>query len=376
MKPKTWIEISKHALQTNVRELKKIIGKRVLFLAIVKANAYGAGIKETVTATRSVVDWYGVDSLDEVNLVRDKCKNPILILSYVSIKDIAEIITKKYSMVVYDYALASSLSKTATKENPAKIHLKIDTGLSRLGLYPKESIALAKKIAKLPNIIIEGLCTHYARLLNKYDNEIYFEQLKRFNFVLESLNNFSVRPEILHTASSMAAVLYKETRFNAVRLGITLYGLWGRKNMIKLIEKKGAKLKLRPVISWKTTVINVKKISSNTGVGYRHLKMVSRSTSVAVLSVGYYDGIDKRYGKLGCVLINGKRAKIIGGIAMNMCIVDITSIKNVKIGDTAVLIGQSGKEEITAYDFASAMNTSTYEIISRINPLLPKILIK
>ncbi len=170
-------------------------------------------------------------------------------------------------------------------------------------------------------------------------------------------------------------VLYKKTHFNMVRIGIAFYGLWGRESSLKFIYEANKDFKLSSATTWKTTVINIKKITANAGVGYGCTEIVSRDTTVAVLGAGYYDGIDKRYGKVGYVLVNGKRAKILGGIAMNMCMVDVSDIENVKIGDVAVLIGRSGKEEITVYEFSKAINTSNYEVISRINPLLPRILV-
>ena len=375
MKQKTWIEISRSALRANSFDLKKLFGENVRILAVVKGNGYGAGIETLVTATRSIVDWYGVDSLDEANAVRKFCRNPILILGYVSIDDAVEIVTKNFSVVLYDYRVALALSKKATGTKPAKVHIKVDSGLVRLGLSPEEAIRLAKKVSKLPNIMIEGLCTHYAKLLDENDNKIYPKQLEKFNYVVNSLTRSGIKPKLLHTASSVAAFLFPETRFNMVRIGILLHGLWGRKSTLELINKNHTRSKLQPIMTWKTTVINLKKISSGTSIGYGHSEVVEKKTTVAVLGVGFYDGIDKRYGKIGSVLIKGKRAKILGSISMNMCMVDVSHIKNIKIGDTAILIGRSGQEEITAYDFAELINTSTYEVLSRINPLLPRKLV-
>ncbi len=374
MRPKTWIEVSKDALLQNINELRKVVGKDIRFLAVIKGNAYGASIEAVVPITCSKVDWYGVDSLDEAILTRTMCKNPILILGFVSVNDAHEIVKLKLTVNVYDYDFAVALSEVATKENPAKIHIEIDSGLVRLGCFPKEAIALIKKISKLPNIIIDGLFTHYAQLIDENNNEIYFEQLEKLNYVITSVNELGIHPNTLHSASSGAAVLYKKTRLNMVRLGISLYGLWGRKHQLDSILKK-VNLNLNPVIALKTTIVNLKMLPAHTSIGYGHSEKVSKDTVVAVLGAGYYDGIDKRYGKVGYVLINGKRAKILGSIAMNMCMVDATDVGEVKIGDTAILIGKHGDEEISVYEFANAINTSTYEIISRINPLLPRIVV-
>ncbi|MGB7958196.1 MAG: alanine racemase [Minisyncoccia bacterium] len=376
MERKTWVEISKSALRANALKLKKMFGKNVRVLIVVKGNGYGAGIKALVTTTRSIVDWYGVDSLDEANKVREFCQNPVLILGYVSVRDAAEMVSKNFSCVIYDYRLAAALSKRATKKNPAKVHIKVDSGLIRLGLFPAAAIALAKKIAQLPNVAIEGLCTHYAWLIDDDGDKIYPAQLEKFNGVVKTLAASGIKPELLHTASSVAAFLFPETRFNMVRIGIPLHGLWGRPSTVELINKNLADNALRPIMAWKTKVVNVKKISANTSVGYGRSETVSKETTVAILGAGFYDGIDKRYGKTGSVLINGKKAKMLGSISMNMCAVDASGVKNVKIGDEAVLIGRSGREEITAYDVAGLIETSTYEVISRINPLLPRIIVR
>ncbi len=167
MKQKTWVEISKNALQANVGEIKKIIGEDVLLLAIIKGNAYGAGITPIVSATKSLVDWYGVDTLDEANLARVNCDNPILILGYVATNDAAEVVKKKFSVLVYTYELAVVLSKNATRKNPAKIHIKVDTGLVRLGLWPEESIILAKKYLASPILLLKACILILQNLLTK-----------------------------------------------------------------------------------------------------------------------------------------------------------------------------------------------------------------
>lgn len=374
MKHKTWVEISRSALHANVQAIKKLIGN-VDVLAVVKGNAYGVGIEPVVTATADLVDWYGVDSLDEANAVRAYCQNPVLILGYVAPGDTAEVVTKQFSVVAYNEDIVRLLASLASPDRPAKMHIKVDTGLTRLGLPPKDTIAFAKKIARLPNVVIEGVYTHYAKLVDQDNQEMYFSQLEKFCSVVDALAKNGIHPRYIHTASSMGAVLYPETRFNMVRVGIILYGLWGRSLLAKFVQDKEPGLKLTETLTWKTTVVDVKEVPAGTAVGYGFSEMVMRDSIVVVLGAGYYDGIDKRYGNLGQVLVHGKRAKILGSITMNMCLVDVTDIEGVKMQDTAVLIGRSGQNEITAYEFAQAVNTSTYEVISRINPLIPRVLV-
>lgn len=372
---KTWVEISRKALRSNVAAMKMLFGRKVRIMAIVKGNGYGAGIETLVKATRSMVAWFGVDSLEEAKIARTFCKNHILILGYTAPDDVAGILEGDFSIVLYDYQMALELSRKATKKRPAKVHIKIDTGLIRLGLFSDDAIVLAKKVSMLPNIVIEGIYTHYAKVINEKGRPIYGASLKKFNDTVSALARSGIRPRLLHTASSFAAFLFPETRFDMVRIGIPLHGLWSRRGAERLMKENRAAKALRPIMSWKTTVVNIKKIPAGTGVGYRHSEVVKRDTAIAVLGAGFYDGIDKRCGKIGSVLINGKRARMVGGIAMNMCAVDVTDIKNLKIGDTAVLIGVSGHERISAYDIAELVDTNTYEVISRVNPLLSRILV-
>ena len=372
---KTWVEISKKAVRSNVANTRKILGKKVLMMAVVKGDGYGAGTETLVRAIHPIVDWFGVDSLDEAKIVRKLCRKPVLILGYTTPIDAADILEGGFSVVLDDYHMAVKLSKCATKKRPARIHIKVDTGLIRLGLFPQDAIALAKKVSKLPNVFIEGIYTHYAELIDKKGNLVYADQLEKFNYVVNTLADSGIKPPLLHTASSVAAFLFPETRCDMVRIGIPLHGLWSRRKTMALMKGIPLAGALRPIMSWKTTVVNIKKISAGTGVGYGRSEIVKRDTTIAVLGAGFYDGIDKRQGKIGEVLIRGTRARMVGSIAMNMCTVDATNVKNLKVGDSAILIGRCGREEISVYDIAELIGTNTYEVISTINSLLPRVLV-
>lgn len=373
MKEKTWLEISTSALHNNIRAIRRALGPQTIFLAVVKSNAYGVGLEMVVKATCNYVDWYGVDSVIEAKLVRSHCKNPILIMSYTA-DAASEIVRQGFQAVVYDYKSAHALSRKASVNRPALIHLKVDTGLGRLGAMPKNAIKLAEKIDGLSNIKLVGLCTHYARVLNDRDQSVHHRSLEQFLHIKRALNKRNINPPICHTASSFAALLFKETRLDMVRIGIPMYGIWGRKSTADIISKKNS-LKLRPVLSWKTTVISIKKLPAGSAVGYGSKKL-KKETVVAILGVGFGDGLDKRYSSSGFVLIRGKRAPVLGSIAMNMSIVDASGIIGVRPGDTAVLLGKSGNQEISAYDLAKAIGTSAYEIFARLNALLPRKLIR
>lgn len=375
IKHKTWVEISGSNIRKNIINIKKKIGNDVLLMFVVKSNAYGLGIREAVILSKKLVDWYGVNSLSEANEVRKFCNKPILILGYVMDSEVKEIVKKNYRVMVFNNNLINYLSKHASSTRKANVHIKIDTGLGRLGIEPDSVLEFIKYVKRFPNIIIEGAYTHYGRLMDEDENNIYEKQLNRFKKIINILSKNNIDVKIKHTASSMAAVLYDNTRFDLVRTGILMSGLWGSQSIVSLMERKKEKIEIFPVLSWKTRVINIKKVAAGKSIDYMNVWKVKKKTIIAIINVGYYDGLDRNYADKGHVLINGKYAKIIGKIFMNMCVVDVSQIKNVQVGNEVVIIGKSRNSLITAYDVADAMGTSTYEVVTKINPLIPRIII-
>lgn len=372
---KTWIEISRKSIEKNIKNIKRLISNDVLMMAVIKSNAYGIGIDEMVEITKSFIDWFGVNSLEEANEVRKKSNKPILILSYTPKNKLQEIVKKGYSTIVYDYETAMFLSKYSTTSKKAKIHIKVDTGLTRLGLLPEELFGFIKRIKKIPNIKIEGIFTHYSKLMDRQESDIYTRQLNKFKEALNILQKQNITTDINHTASSMASILYKDTHFDMVRIGILMCGLWGGRDMISLVQRKGKKIKLSPALSLKTSVINIKTIKKGISVGYMNSWVANKKTIIAIVGAGFYDGIDRRYAKKGKVIIRGQFAEIVGKIAMNNFIIDISNIKNVKIDDTVTIIGKSNRKEISAYDIAETVGTSTYEVMTRINSNIHRVII-
>lgn len=370
-KYKTWIEISKNSIRRNIFNLKDTVSDDCFLMFVVKSNAYGLGINNIIPLTKDIVDWYGVDSVDEAILIRRLCNNPILIMGHASVDRARDIIQNDISVNAYDYKLVSLLSAYATLKRPLKVHIKIDSGLSRLGFLPKNSFAEIKKISKIPNVLIEGIFTHFPKLFNDSDEEVYFDNFYQFNKIT-NYSNF----KFIHAASSVAAILCPELRFNMIRFGILAYGVWGRRETLGLIERKNKKYQQFPAVSIKTTVISVKRIKSGTNIGYGYSNNINKDTVVAVLGMGFFDGIDRRYSEKGEVLIRGRRAKILGKISMNMFMVDVSNIQGVKIGDEVVIIGKSKKEEIDFYEFTDKIGISVYEAMSRINQLTPIVIVK
>ncbi|MFA5358526.1 MAG: alanine racemase [Patescibacteria group bacterium] len=365
----SYLEIDKQNLLHNISQFRTILPVNTAIAAVVKSNAYGHGLESVATAIQSKVDWFCVVNLNEaLTLRRIKIKKPILVLSYYFEKiDLA--IKNNISLVVYDISQAKNISAQAKKiKKIAKIHFKVDTGTSRLGIGETEALKLIKQIIKLPNVKIEGIFSHFAA---SEENQKYTDwQLEKFNALIKKLDKEKITIPIKHFACSAAAMVRTDSAFNMIRLGIGLYGLWPSKQAKKITRKIHPRFSLKPVLTWKTKVIAIKSLPGGTCVGYGCTFKSRKKTKIAVLPVGYYEGYDRHLSNKGEVLINGRRCPVRGRICMNLCIIDITNVKNVKVGDEATLIG----DKITADSLAEKIGTINYEVVTRINPLLPRTL--
>ncbi|MFN3301712.1 MAG: alanine racemase [Patescibacteria group bacterium] len=368
----TWLEISKSALIDNIKEFRKIISPKVKLMAVVKSNAYGHGLIGVAKIVEKFIDYFGVASLDEaLELKKNGLKKPILILTYWEINKIQKI-DDKIEFTVYTYPQAKILSKLSQKiRKNIKIHLKIDTGTSRIGILPEEGLSFALKCLKLPGLIIKGVFTHFAKS-EAYNQDYTLLQAQKLSKVGEILAKNGVKYGLLHASCTASTIVNPATHFDMVRLGIGLYGLWPSQETKKLSQKLGRYLNLRPALTWKTKVIQVKELPAGTPIGYDCTYYLKKKSKIAVLPVGYWDGYDRKLSNCGEVLIRGRRAPIRGRICMNLMMVEVTKIPNVKIGDEVVLIGKQGKEEITAEEIAEKIKSINYEVVTRINLLLPR----
>ncbi len=374
---KTWVEVSRGALRANAATLKRTIGRGVKLMAVVKSNAYGHGLEEAVRGLGSApVDWFGVDSLAEAERVRSMDpKKPVLILGYTPLSELARAVAKGFSLTVYNRETVERLGKIATARRGANIHLKIETGTSRQGILPEHLASFAKLLKKYPHVRVEGVSTHYANIEDTKDASYAMTQIERFAAGLATLETAGVAPALTHTACSAAVLLYPQTHFSMVRAGIALYGLWPSEETRESVLKSEKKIDLVPALSWKTIVAQVKELPKGAPVSYGLTERLQRDSKTAVLPVGYWDGFDRELSSKGHVLIRGKRAKVLGRVCMNMCVVDVTDIPDARVEDEVVLIGRQGREAIAAEEIASVVGTINYEIVTRINPLAPRVLI-
>jgi alanine racemase len=375
---KTWVEISRKALSYNLEQFRKLVGNGVKIMGVVKANAYGHCLVEVAAAIADKVDWFGVDSLAEALKLREiGVKKPILILGYTELADLREAVKNNISLTVYNRETIERLGKIQVKNpnfNP-KVHIKVETGTSRQGVSKKEILDFVKFIKTFSSIEIQGLSTHYANIEDTTDSSFAMEQLSVFSRVAAILKKEKegVADPLRHTACSAATILFPETHFDMVRLGISMYGLWSSKETKAVAKNKNIDFNLKPALAWKTIVAQIKEVKSGTSIGYGLTERVSRDSKIAILPVGYYDGYDRKLSSVGNVLICGKRCKVLGRVCMNMIIVDVTDVEKIEFEDEVVLLGRQGREEITADDLAGKIGTINYEVVTRINPLIKRI---
>lgn len=376
---KTWIEISRTAFEHNFYAFQKFVApSRVM--TVVKANAYGHGLQPTVKILEKLaVPWYGVDNVDEALVIRRLgVKRPILILGYTPVMRVADAVRHDVSFVVYNLETVRAAMRASSKRHPARIHLKLETGLTRQGITSDELASFVALINSASNVKVEGVSMHFANIEDTKNSAYAQLQLARFNDMLAWLKQRGIDPPERHTACSAAALLFPETRFSLIRLGISLYGLWSSDKVEEQAVAARLKIKLQPALTWKTVVAQVKRVAKGEPVSYGLTERLERDSLIAVLPIGYSDGFDRvGMSKRGHVLIRGKRCRIVGRVCMNMCMADVTDVPNVKLEDEVVLLGRQKKERVTAEELAELANgTINYEVVSRLNPLIPRIVVE
>lgn len=376
---KTWIEINKANLLHNLELFKKNTSKGLKIMAVVKANAYGHGALEVVDILCGKVDFFAVDSIDEALEVRSiDRKTPILVMGYVPDSRLIEAIGNNISFVIYDLGVAEYVAKN-NFTNPAKIHIKVETGLNRQGVNGNDLEILLNTIGSSSNKLeLEGIYTHFADIEDTLDPTFAMSQLKSFEKELKNVRKIvrSGRFPLIHSAASAASMLYENSHFDMLRIGIGLYGLWPSKETkieLKLHSKPGSDL--LPALAWRSVVAQVKQIKKGDSVGYGRTWQAQKNTKIAIVPVGYADGIDRKLSNNANVIINKQKAPVVGRVAMNMITCDVGHIKNIQRGDMVTIIGKDGNLEITADEIAKNLNTINYEVVARINPLILRTII-
>ena len=377
MKYLKWVEIEESTPDWNLRQLRACSksGQNLPVCAVVKANAYGHGVREIASLLPSAA-WFAVNSLDEgFELRHCGIERPVLLLGYVPLDRLAEAIEADLRLTVYNIETLEKLKEAASPEKPARIHIKIETGTNRQGILPENLPEFLSHAALIPGVKIEGLSTHFANIEDTLNHEYAEAQLHRFEEVLRLVGDAGVHPEVIHTACTAAAILFPETHFNMLRTGIGLYGLWPSRETFLSAQTVGRPVPdLKPVLSWKTKIAQIKIIPSGSFVGYGCTFRTNRETRLGVLPVGYADGYDRGCGNSAHVLVRGKRAPLLGRVCMNLIMVDLTDIPRSRLEDEAVLLGKDGDENISAEMMAEWAGTINYEIVTRISPFMPRVI--
>ncbi len=360
-------DIDLDAIRKNIKAVKKGIRKETKVCAVIKANGYGHGAVPIAQNVDDLVDFFAVATIEEAMQLRDGgVKLPILILGYIHHQWNETAIKNDIRLTVYDYEMAKKISETAVRiKKTAKIHIKVDTGMSRIGFAAKEeSIAVIKKIGDLPNIEIEGLFTHLFAA-DERSKASAMKQIMSFGEFFNDLSKAGIQIPIKHCSNSAAAINLSLANFDMVRLGIAMYGLYPSKYV--------RSIPLKPALSLKSHITMVKTIKEGSVVSYGATWTAPKDTIVATVPVGYADGYFRLLSNRGHVLIHGKKAPIIGRVCMDQLMVDVSKISKVKQFDEVVLIGSQKDAEITAEELADLAETINYEIVCSVSERVPRI---
>lgn len=364
---RTFAEIDVDAIEHNLKELKKCISSDTLCCAVVKADAYGHGAVTIAELLSDKVDFFAVASADEAMELRSSgIDNNILILSYTHSDDYEELINNDVRLTVYNKERAKKISETAKRLGKvAKIHIAVDTGMTRIGFTPDEdSVKAVCEISRLENIELEGIFSHYA-CADMTDKTVSDKQTALYKDFVEKCNNAGVSFSIHHMCNS-AGISEFDEHFDMVRMGISLYGLYPSD------EIDQSKIKLVPAMTYKSHIISIKDVDENVGISYGHTYKTTENRRIATVSAGYADGYPRALSGCGRVIINGKYAPIVGRVCMDMFMIDVTDI-DCDVTDEVILFGSDGNLTVSAEEIGEKSMSFNYEVICGVSRRIPRV---
>lgn len=365
-----WASIDLDALRSNVAAVRGKLRPGVGLMAVVKANAYGHGIPGIAAPTIDAgASCFGVACVDEgVELRSAGIDRPILVLGYVPHWEAERVVRLDLSVALATYQLALALSREAsTAGRPATVHVKVDTGMSRYGLLPDEVLPFVRAAAQLPGLRVEGLFTHLGTA-DEPDRTLAEAQLARFEDVSRVLDAHDLLPPVRHALNSAGTVAFPDHQHDLVRNGISLYGVPA--------EAMPGLPALRPVLSLKARIARLRRLAPGTAVGYGATFVTRRPTDLALIPIGYADGLSRALSDRGFVLVNGRRAPIVGRISMDQCTIDVTGLGAVRQDDEVTLLGRQGDDEITAVEVAQWRDTIAYEVLTGLPARVPRVYLR
>lgn len=364
----SWAEIDLRAIRANIAAIRRLLDPAVNMMTIVKANAYGHGmIKVAQTCIEAGAAYLGVATLEEALALRtEHITAPILVLGYIPLSQAEIAVQNHIDVTVYNLEAAQAYAEAASSKTPARLHIKIDTGMGRIGFLPDEAaLQTVMEINSLPNIVLQGIYTHFAAA-DELDKTYTRQQYQNYTCFLEQLEQVGIYIPIKHTANSAAIMDLPETHGNMVRAGIIIYGLYPSDQVQK------ERLPLKPAMCLKSRISHLKILPTGSSVSYGRRYVTEQDTLVATVPIGYADGYSRLLSNRAWASVNGQRVPLIGTVCMDQCMFDVSKVEGVKLGDEVLLFGRS-EEGVTADDLADLMGTINYEIVSSIGNRIPRI---
>lgn len=376
----SYIELSKSALNNNIEYMKNKAGLNVRYSLVVKANAYGHGIEDILPMVESCgVDHVSVFSVEEarraLEVKRHTCD--LMIMGFVDDDQLEWVIENDISFFVFTKERLDAVCKIAPHlEKPARIHVELETGMHRTGFCDDELEYVADKLLEnKKNIHLEGLCTHFAGAESMDNFKRVNEQIETFNHLCSWFRQKKkLIPEYRHVACSAGVLNFPDSSMDLIRVGISSYGFWPNNETRMLHLKNGTVSEdtLQQVLSWKSKVMSVNHVDEDEYVSYGKSYLTNRKSKIATVPVGYGYGFSRTLSNNGHVLINGKRVSVVGSVNMNMMVVDVTDLSDVKVNDEVVLIGEQGGKSINVSSFSDMNNSMNYELLTRLPQPIPR----
>lgn len=377
--PLGYIELSQKNLIHNIKSFRGIAHQDTKIAAVIKANAYGHGQNEIAKILEPYVDYFQVDGVEELELLRKVTKKKVFLFGYVQKSDLLVAIKLGCVLTVFSIKELEEINKITGKlKIKQEVHIPIDARFGREGFLLADLPDFLKKAKTCKYIKISGIYAHFANLDEPTGFIHANKQIEAYQDAVETAKRLGFENLQTHISATSGILAYensaqkKEAVNSIIRLGKGVYGVWPSDHLKSLY--KNSKFTLKPVLTWKTKVAQIKNLPKDYTIGYGLSFKTKKETKVALIPQGYADGIDRGFSNIGEVLIQGTRCKILGRISMNMCVVNVSHLKNVQFEDEVVILGKQGKEEISAKELADKIGTITYEITTKISPLLPRII--
>lgn len=377
MRKLSYIEISKKKLIHNFNLFRSFINSDTKIACVVKSNAYGHGQNEVVDLLDPLADYFQVDDLLELVSLRKISKKPTFVFGYVAKDELEEALKLDGILAVYDLERLEFINKISKElGKKALVHVKVDANLGRQGILLDQVEEYVRNLKQFEFIEVDGVYSHFANIEDTTDFTHAQKQIDTYDQAVKifEANGFSNIKRHISATSGILAYEKNEGKNDIVRLGIGLYGMWPSEELKSSYQKP--EFDLQPVICWVTHVAQIKELPANYSIGYGLTYTTSKPMKIAIIPQGYGDGFDRGFSNKGRVLIGGKKCDILGRVAMNMFVVDVTSVGDIKVEDEVVLLGSQGNEYISAEELAKILDTINYEITTCISPLLPRIILE